>query len=369
MPPRSARSSSRFDSGWLLACCVLSVVAIMLPDRVTDPVSATIRQTVLAPLIVAQRNAENVRATLVAREQALGLNGAAAAQALRTPGLEKENASLRALLGLAGTLRSGFVVAEAFHPPGLIDDFTLNVTAGSRAGVRRFSPIVTADGLVGMIQAVDPGSSLAITWAHPTFRVSAMAEDESAVGIVQPHLVSGAERYLLELRGVPFRASLDSGTLVVSSGRGPTYPRGIAIGTVISEIPTTERWARAYLLKPSVLMGDLSAVVVLLPERVALGVSTAWSDRSAVDTMAMAVVAASDSMAQAAARRTAMAELRARRDAEEAASDSARADSMLAPLGPMPGVRVPPTIAPRVTIPVRPDSARPDTTALVGWHS
>lgn len=340
-------------------------MAIMLPDRVTDPVSAVVRRTVLAPLIAVQRNAETVRATLVAREQALALNGNATERALRAPALEKENAALRELLGLSGTLGSGFLVAEAFHPPGLVDDFSLNITVGSRAGVQRFSPVVTADGLVGMVQSVDPGASLAITWAHPTFRVSAMSEDESAFGIVQPHLVSGAERYLLELRGVPFRATLDSGTLVVSSGRGPTYPPRIAIGTVISEIPTTERWARAYLLKPSVLTGDLSAVVVLLPERVAAGVSTAWSDQANLDSTTTAVVAASDSVAQEAVRRAAMAELAARRAAMDAAADSARADSMMVPLGPVPGVRVP-SISPRISIPVRPDSMPPDTTGDSG---
>jgi rod shape-determining protein MreC len=177
-----------------------------------------------------------------------------------------------------------------------------------------------------------------------------MSAGESAFGIVKPHLVSGPERYLLELRGVPFRASLDSGTLIVSSGLGATYPRGISIGTVISEIPTTERWARTYLLKPSVLPSTLSAVVLLLPSRVAGGVSQVWTDVASADSAARAIVAASDSTAKLAA----LAELAARRAVMiQAAADSARADSMLAPLGPAPTVR-PPALTP----PVRP---RPDT--------
>jgi rod shape-determining protein MreC len=337
MVSRSTRGSSRLDTGWLLACCVLSVVAIVLPERMREPIATGLRRTVLAPLVAVQQQAETVRATLTARSDELAVRGVSSARAIAAPALQAENDALRRLLGLAGRLRDGFVVAEAYHATGLVDDFSLTLGAGSAVGVRRFTPVVTAEGLVGMVESVDPNTSLAITWAHPDFRVSAMSEDESAVGIVQPHLVSGAERYLLELRGVPFRASLDSGTLVVSSGLGATYPRGIAIGTVISEIPTTEKWARTYLLKPSVFPSSLSAVLLLLPDRVAAGVATAWTNLAAADSSARSIVAASDS----AARQAALDELRARRAALDAAADSARADSMLAPLGPAPGVQIP----------------------------
>ncbi len=353
MPSRNARgSSSRLDTGLLLACCVLSVIALVLPDRMGEPMATIIRRTVLAPLLTVQGQSETVRSAITARDDDLVLRGAAAAQAATAPALAAENDALRRMLGLAGRLRDGFVVAEAFHPAGLTDDFTITIGAGSAVGVHAFTPVVTADGLVGMVETSDPARSVAITWAHPDFGVSAMSADESAFGIVKPHLVSGPERYLLELRGVPFRASLDSGTLIVSSGLGATYPRGISIGTVISEIPTTERWARTYLLKPSVLPSTLSAVVLLLPSRVAGGVSQVWTDVASADSAALAIVAASDSAAKVAA----LEELAARRAVMRAAADSARADSMIAPLGPAPTVQ-PPLITPPIRV-------RPDTPPL-----
>lgn len=358
MPSRNARGSSRLDSGLLLVCCILSAIALGLPDRMSDPVATAIRRTVLAPLISVQRQSETLRAAIIERDEDLQIRGDAAARAVSATALADENDALRRMLGLAGRLRDGFVVAEAFHPAGLTDDFTLTISAGSTVGVQPFTPVVTADGLVGMVESIDPSRSVAITWAHPDFRVSAMSADESAFGIVQPHLVSGPERYLLELRGVPFRASLDSGTLIVSSGLGATYPRGIAIGTVIGEVPTTERWARTYLVKPSVLPTALSAVVLLMPSRVAAGVSTVWTDVSSADSAARAIVAASDSTA----RQAALAELAARRAAIQAAADSARADSMIAPLGPPPTVRMPTTPVP-VRPPIRPDTLPPGSSA------
>lgn len=355
MPSRTVRSSSRLDTGLLLACGLLAVIALVLPDRLREPVATGIRRTLLAPLLVVQQRTESMRAAIGARDSVLQVSAEITERAVAAPALRDENASLRRLLGLAGRLRDGFVVAEAFQPQGLVDDFTLTIAAGSRAGIGVYAPVVTADGLVGMVEVVDPSSSTAITWAHPDFRVSAVSADETAFGIVQPHLVTGPERYLLELRGVPFRASLDSGTLIVSSGLGGPFPRGVAIGTVIGEIPTTERWARTYLLKPSVLPSALSVVLLLRPERVSAGVGSVWTDVAAADSAIRAIVAASDSVA----RQLALAELRARRAALDAAADSARADSAMAGLGPVPTVR-----APTIVTPVRPPAVppvRPDT--------
>jgi rod shape-determining protein MreC len=349
VPSRSVRHTSRLDTGLLLACGLLSVVALVLPAHLRDPIATGVRRSLLAPLLAVQQRTESLRQAMVARDVGLLVNAEVAERALRAPSLEEENRALRQLLGLAGRLRSGFVIAEAFHPTSLIDDFTISLSAGARAGVARYAPVVTPDGLVGMVESVDPSSSLAITWAHPDFRVSAISTDEQAFGIVQPHLVSGAERYLLELRGVPFRASLDSGALIVSSGLGANFPRGIAIGTVIGEIPTTERWARTYLLKPSVLPNTVSAVMLLTGERVEAGVGNAWTDGLGPDSAMRAIVAASDSAARVAA----LAELRARRLALEAAADSARADSVMAGLGPAPTVR-PPSFTPGALPTVRP---------------
>jgi rod shape-determining protein MreC len=164
-----------------------------------------------------------------------------------------------------------------------------------------------------MVQSVDRATSFAITWAHPDFRVSAMSVDEGAFGIVQPHLGAGAERWLLEMRGVPFRAKLEPGTLLVSSGLGATYPRGIPIGTVLGELSTPEKWARTYLVKPSVLPEAIGPVLVLLATRTQRGVNGVWTTVNAADSAARAVAASGDSLARVAA----LSELAARRAALE----------------------------------------------------
>lgn len=141
-----------------------------------------------------------------------------------------------------------------------------------------------------MVETVDPSMSLAIIWAHPDFRVSAMAADGSAFGIVKAHLGSGSERYLLELSGVQLSSALPPGTPIVSSGVGGVYPRGIPVGTVIAEIKTSEGWARTYLVRPAVKPFDITSVLVLQPKRVVAGVQSVWGEDSAHRSAAAAAV-------------------------------------------------------------------------------
>lgn len=347
---RNVRGEGRLDTGLVLVCVALAVLALISPRRMRDAVAVVLRERVLAPLVHLESRASTVRAAVRSRNDVLVARGRTVVDTLSLRAIADENATLRALLGLSARLRDGFVAAELLPPrPG--DEFLLTLNVGSDAGVPAFAPVVTGDGLVGMIGSVDRTISSAITWAHPDFRVSAMSVDQNAFGIVQPHLAAGAERWLLEMRGVPFRAKLDTGTLIVSSGLGATYPRGIPVGIVIGELITTEKWARTYLLKPSVLPEAIGPVLVLLPARTQLGVNGVWTSVTAADSAARAMATAGDSVARAAA----LDELAARR----AVLDTAIADSLarvdtLGPAG----------IARPMNVPsVRPDTMRrPDTT-------
>ncbi len=340
-----------------MACVALSVFALVMPRRMRDSVSSALRATVLSPFVLLEGRAASIRAAIVSRNDLLNVRGQVATQALTAPSVAAENATLRRLLGLSARLQDGFVAAEIIPSRGVDDDFTLTLNAGTAAGVQAFSPVVMADGLVGMVQIADATTSFVITWAHPDFRVSAMSVDESAFGIVQPHLGTGAERWLLELRGVPFRAKLDTGTVIVSSGLGATYPRGIPVGTVLGEIATPEKWARTYLVKPAVLPAAIGPVLVLLQSRAQRGVNGVWATVTSADSAARAIAAAGDSLA----RKAALDELSARRAAlDSAAAIAPPGDSgVVAPPAATPAPGAPPAVNP--VLRTRADSLRADS--------
>jgi rod shape-determining protein MreC len=268
---RAIRNSTRLDQLVLGACVVLSAVALVLPITVREPIAATLRRSLLAPLVGLQERMELTRRAFLLHRERTAARDSVTLRALSVAALEAENDRLRRVIGLGSRLRFGFVPAEALHGRGVRDAYSVILSAGSRAGVRRLSPVVTAEGLVGMVERVDPTMSHAIVWTHPDFRVSAMSADGSAFGIVQAHLGNPGSRFMLELHGVPFRSQVRPGTMIVSAGLGGTYPRGIPIGVVVGEIKTSEAWARTYLLRPADAhcFSPTEAVAIMRAERAA----------------------------------------------------------------------------------------------------
>jgi len=325
---RPIRGSSRLDQIIVGVCVLLSLLALVLPATVKEPVASVLRQSMLAPMIMLQERAELSRRAFMLHEERIEARDSVTIKALSVAALQSENGRLREIIGLGARLKWGFVPAEALHGRGVRDAYSVILSAGSNAGASRLSPVVAPEGLVGVVERVDPTMSQAILWTHPDFRVSAMSEDGSTFGIVQAHLGGGPNRFLMEMRGVSFRTELKAGMLIVSAGLGGTYPRGIPIGVVLSELKTPESWARTYILRPSVSPSDVNSVMILRPDRVAEGVEGVWQQGGATEATLRAILASGDSIARAAA----MQEAAARR----AAIATMRTDSIRAAGGGIP---------------------------------
>lgn len=348
---RLGPSNNRLDSTVLMVCAALSVLALVLPGQVREPIASELRRGILAPLLQLQQRAEESRRALTSQEAVVSQRDSVAFRAMGIDALRSENTRLRDLLGLGARLKWGFIPVEALHGRGVRDEFGVTLSAGSLAGVQKLSPVVAPEGLVGVVDNVDPSISHAMVWTHPDFRVSAMSEDASAFGIVQAHIASGPGRYLMELRGVPFRTSIKPGTMIVSSGLGGVYPRGIPIGRVVSEIKTPETWARTYLIRPAVFPADVYAVMILRPDRAAAGVDNVWAVGTIADSSVRKIVVAGDSLARTAA----LAEATAR----QAVQDSITRDSLRKA-----GVPEQAIIPPDSTVPARRPVISHDTTRL-----
>lgn len=346
---RAIRSNNRIDLIVLATCVVLALAARALPNTMRDPVATAMRRSFLAPLVLLQERSERGRQSLLSADAKQEHLDSLSLASIKAGSLEGENDRLRKLIGIGSRLRWGFIPAEALHGRGVRDETTVILSAGSRAGVSRLSIVIAPEGLVGVVDQVDPTMSHAMLWTHPDFRVSAMSPDGTAFGIAQAHLTGATGDYLLELRGVPFRATLKPGSVIVSSGWGGVWPRGIPVGTVLQEIKTTEGWARTYLLRPAVNPGDVYSVMILRRDRVAKGVDGVWESAAQVDAAAQRIVISGDSAAKSAA----LAEAAARR----AVLDSVARASAPAPI---PGTDSTRAVTPR-PVPVRRPS--PDTTA------
>lgn len=326
----AARLGNRVDAGLLAACVVLSLIALVLRENAREPIAGALRRTVVAPLVMLQEGAERWRIAWASSDQRQVITDSLALRAVHAQALQVENDHLRKLIGLGSRLQWGFVPAEALHSTAPSEDLvtTLTLTAGSTAGVQRYSPVVAPEGLVGTIQTADPTMSIAILYTNPDFRASAMSADGTAFGIVYPHAagVGASEAYMLEMRGVPTRVTLKPGSMIYTSGLGGTFPRGIAIGTVVQELRTAEVWTRTYLIRPSVTPSSVTAVLILTPQRVTQGTGNIWGGVAAInaDSATRRIVAAGDSITKQAAALEAQARLAALDSVRRATIDSVR---------------------------------------------
>jgi rod shape-determining protein MreC len=275
---RTARGDVRVDGALLAVALILALIALALPDARAEAMAASVRG-VLGPLVQVQARFEMARRVIATHDSTRAPADTLVLRALDATGLAAENTQLRALLSLGDRVRWGFIPGELVHPATLGESYSLLLSRGARDGVTAFSGVIAAGGVVGTVRSVDDATSVVLTWPHPDFRVSAMSADGDAAGIVGAHLGEPADRFLLEFRGVPFRAALDSGEVIVSSGAGGVFPRGVPVGVVLREIETSEGWSRTYLLRPAVHPADVGPVLVLRADRARLGVAEAYEAR------------------------------------------------------------------------------------------
>jgi rod shape-determining protein MreC len=300
----AARLRARADLLLLVGSILLSVLVLVGPSA---PIAGFLRRTIVAPLVGLQQGSERWRNSWLNRESETLHRDSAALRAMNAQALVAENDQLRKLMGLGRRLGWGFIPAEALQTSveqGLDLVTTLTLTAGSNAGVRKYSAVVAPEGLVGQVSTADPAMSIAILYTNPDFRASAMSGDRSAYGTVYPHQVGTNLRdrsYYLELRYVPFRSILKPGTPIYTAGLGGTYPPGIAIGTVLRELEAAEGLSRTYLLTPAVKPSDVTSVLILTPQRETQGVGNIWTAAVSTDSATHSIVAAGDSVARAAA--------------------------------------------------------------------
>jgi rod shape-determining protein MreC len=148
--------------------------------------------------------------------------------ALRVSETTDENARLRRLLVLREQLPMTTLPGEviARESGGWIRSLTVN--RGKGDGVTRLTAVISPDGLVGRVLDVRRGASIVQVLTDPASSLSAHVVRTRTAGLVEGE-PSGAMRLKFMARD---GAGIQVGDLVVTSGLGGLFPRGIPIGRV-----------------------------------------------------------------------------------------------------------------------------------------
>jgi rod shape-determining protein MreC len=139
-----------------------------------------------------------------------------------------ENRRLRHLLSLQQQLPVATMSSEiiAREWGGWVRSLTIN--RGRQDGIGKLTAVITGDGLVGRVAEVRAGTSIVQVLIDPASTVGAHVVSTRTSGIVEGES-RGTLRFKFMARD---GAGLQIGGLVVTSGAGGLFPRGLPIGRV-----------------------------------------------------------------------------------------------------------------------------------------
>ena len=173
---------------------------------------------------------------------------------------ELENIRLRRLLDFKQKSGLSLLPAEVIATSGSQGINSITIAIGSQEGIKQDMPVVTAEGLVGRTTKVFLTCSVVQLLLDRNCRVSAVVQNQDrSFGIVE---WEGGQK--LKLKGIPLRSNIQLEDVVISSGMGGIFPKGLQIGK-ISKIEGQELGLfKKVELTPSVQFSRLEEVFVLI---------------------------------------------------------------------------------------------------------
>jgi rod shape-determining protein MreC len=261
----------------LAAVILLTIVLLKLPARAVINVKMAVASLFL-PLFGAAGSAE----ALVTKSSYAALPRAELIRQLEALQKERQESRIR-LMQSDEALRENVRLREQFGIPRqypwrlklarvVARDpanwwRTIKIDVGSRDGVVTNSPVMTIDGLVGRVSEVSFAQSQVVLVGDPDCRVSVLVGDEKnrEQGVIAPASSSPLDNTLVELSYLSRNSKLSAGQLVVTSGIGGIFPRGIVVGQLADFRSVSYGLYNEALVRLAVKMNRLEDVWVMLP--------------------------------------------------------------------------------------------------------
>ncbi len=187
----------------------------------------------------------------------------------RVAALDEENLQFREALVASGRLQRIAEMRDAFEIPMLPSELvgvdaspwfrSALVDRGQVDGVRAGMPVISEQGLVGLVRATSTTAA----------RTMLVVDRQSAIdGTVQRSrtrgLVRGRGTDQLEFEFVARGHDVEVGDLVMTSGLGGVYPKGLRMGEVVEILDPGSQLMQTALIEPAVDFGRLEQVFVML---------------------------------------------------------------------------------------------------------
>ncbi|MEE8224763.1 MAG: rod shape-determining protein MreC [candidate division NC10 bacterium] len=174
----------------------------------------------------------------------------------------RENQRLQTLLNLRESKPFSFVSARVVGRDTTNWFHSLLIDRGSRYGVERHGAVVAPGGLVGQVVEVGPFSARIQIITDPVSSVGVLLQTSRVTG-----LLVGAQLGRLRIKYLPILTEVRVGEIVMTSGLGSVYPKGILVGKVVAVDKRIGALFQEATVEPSIDFSRLEEVLVIAGER------------------------------------------------------------------------------------------------------
>lgn len=229
------------------------VVSLVMPlQRLIDSGAQRLRHLWKAYIALRDVQQENVRL----KRQMAELQG----QLTHYKEAYLQQQRLRELLSFRSLAFPRMVAAEVVGIDPSQWSEAVTISKGSRDDVRKDIAVVTHQGLVGRTIDIAPHYATVLLVTDRRSAVDAIVQRSRVRGIVV-----GKSRRLCELRYVDVHTDIQVGDVILSSGLGEIYPKGLPIGTVVAVHNKPDGLFHDIEIQPAVDLARLEEVLVLIP--------------------------------------------------------------------------------------------------------
>ena len=172
---------------------------------------------------------------------------------------ELENQRLQALVQFADENDLASLGARVIGQPTSTWEGVFTINRGSVDGVEPGMPVVAAQGLVGQVVSVTPYASTVRLITDQQSGVAAMVQSSRTPGIVRGSVSQALTMEYLDRASLPV-----IGDVVITSGIGGVYPKGIVIGDIIQVDDQRGELYPDIVVKSRVPINEIEEVLVLV---------------------------------------------------------------------------------------------------------
>ena len=172
---------------------------------------------------------------------------------------QQENVRLRKLLHFEEKFNIQSVVARVIAKDVSTEFRSIRINRGEVSGIRRNMAVVTEEGIVGRVLRTTENTSDVVTIMDLLSAVDAIVERSRARGVVE-----GLVDDLCQLKYALRTDDIQPGDILISSGLGGIFPKGVGVGTVSKVNRKPYGITQEVEVKPSVDFSKLEEVLVVL---------------------------------------------------------------------------------------------------------